>query len=387
MPEIFLLACGERNGEHMTTDRYVATASTRRRAASAGLVGMAAAVAVSPLAQPAAASPAATGHATGLDSDAASSLPTARPDVTPSYGYEKIRIGVQIKSGAYVPPGTTTVGSQLDYVESGPSRTVTGVCTTDASTVAAGSTASYCVFANGDSDTNYSAEPGDTVTIKQVKATDGLVLSKQSKDIPPCVVPTNEFQCPGDTDATLTDRGIAPTAGADHTTVVDGLKVRVNVLGNDHTAGAPPTLKVPAPPTHGRTKVVGSGTTARIRYTPKPGFSGRDHFAYQLHTANGVATALVTITVTAGQPKAKNDHANDPAGQPINIHVLANDQGYGGGAPGVSRVGKAKHGTVKRHKHYVVYRPDPGYTGEDHFTYTIRTRAGTSTATVTVTVR
>jgi Bacterial Ig domain len=372
----------------MTTDRFV-TSTARGRVAGVGFFGVAAAMVAGPLAQAAAAVPTAAGPTTGIDSEAGSSPQEVSEDVTPDYGYQKVRVGVRIASGAYVPAGTTTAGSVLTITETGPDESggpATQTCTTASSTVAAGSSATYCVFENGNSDSNYSALPGDTVTVTQNSANPGLVLSTESATVGPCVAGPDGLGCPSDANAVLTDSGVAPRAADDHLKVVDGSSVKVNVLGNDQTAGATPSLKVASPPAHGRASVDASGTKPRIRYTPKVGFSGHDHFAYQLRTANGAAVAIVTITVTAGAPKAKNDHAKTTEDHAVTIHVLANDHAYGGGALHLSGVGKAHHGTVTRHKRYVVYSPSPGFVGQDRFTYKIRTRGGTDTATVQVQV-
>jgi hypothetical protein len=372
----------------MTTDRFIARLVTRRRLTGAGLVGVAAAVAASPIAQPASAAPAAAGGTAGLDSEAGASPQAVSPDVTPTYGFQKVRIGVQIASGAYVPAGTTTVGTVLTVTETGPGDPTSANCTTQASTVTVGSSATYCVFDNGgDADTNYEVYPGDSVTVTQNSANPGLVRANQPATVGPCLPGPNGVNCATpDPDAVVTDPGIAPIAVNDSGKVVDGSKVSLNVLGNDYTAGAAPSLKVVSPPAHGAAAVVVSSAGLRIRYTPRKNYSGRDHLAYRLTTANGSATAIATVTVSAGRPKAKNDHATTKAGHKVKIHVLANDQAYGGGPLAVSKASGAKHGSVKRHKTYVVYTPRSGFTGTDTFTYQVHTHGGSDTATVTVKV-
>jgi hypothetical protein len=240
------------------------------------------------------------------------------------------------------------------------------------------------VFSN-QGDPNYTAMPGDTVTVSQTSANPGLTPATATAVAGPCLAAVNQTTCDGDTPAVLTDAGVAPTAAADHGSVVDGSSVTVSVLGNDTTAGAPAAVTLASRPAHGRALVLASGTTMQIRYTPKLRFSGHDHFSYQLATANGHATAVVTITVRAKAPSARNDHGITAAGSRVTIHVLSNDRSYGVSLR-VSAVGRAKHGTVRRHMRSVVYIPKPGFVGHDKFTYRVRSAGGSDTATVRVTV-
>ena len=99
-----------------------------------------------------------------------------------------------------------------------------------------------------------------------------------------------------------------------------------------------------------------------------------------------------TITVQAAPPSpappaAQDDDADTDAGTPVEVDVLENDAGDGldvtavsdppGGAAAVTGGGQT-----------VTYTPDPGFSGEDAFTYTVTDDEGaTDQATVRVTVR
>lgn len=94
----------------------------------------------------------------------------------------------------------------------------------------------------------------------------------------------------------------------------------------------------------------------------------------------------VTITVNT-PPTAVSDTASTDAGHAVTIAVLANDSDPDGQAISITTVSDPPHGTATISGANVIYTPDPGYTGSDTFTYTIRdTMGATATATVNVTV-
>lgn len=373
---------------------------SRRRIAGAGLLGAAAAIATTaPQAHATAATAPGTGHTlAGLDSESAAASRVVPAGVTPTFGFQKVRVGVQIPSGAYVPPGTTTVGTVITVEETGPATPISsegGDCTTQASTVQPGSTESDCVYSqfSGQGVSDYTASPGDTVTVTQKTVEPGVAIDEQSIVIPPCTT-TGAIVCDTTATAILTDPGIPPTAVNDVGRVREGHSLVVNVLSNDDTAGAPLTLTVNSAPGHGSASVVSpSSATPTIRYQPKLGFHGTDTFTYAVRTANGTATAKVTIAVIrAGQPQhlrrptAHKDHARTSEDQRTRIYVLRNDQPNHSGKLRIIKVSHPKHGTVIRHKHSVVYIPDPGFYGHDRFTYKVRNQGGVDTTSVKVVV-
>lgn len=363
---------------------------SRRRVAGASLLGAAATIATT---QQAAAGPAVapTGHAaTSVDAATAATTPVVPQGPTASYGFQKIRVGVQIKSGAYVPAGTTTAGTVITVTETGPDApgANAGDCTTQAGTQAPPSTETDCTYSTFMGVSDYTAFPGDTVMVTQKTVEAGLTIDSHTITIGPCTVSSPPAACPDTASGVLTDPGIRPTAVADSSRVRDGRSVVVNVLGNDDTAGAPPALAVQSLPAHGSAAVIDAATaTPRIRYRPKLGFHGVDSFSYALRTANGTDTAKVTIDVAPLlRPVARNDRAHTTSGKKVRIHVLRNDHPNGSGALSIVGTSHPHHGRVIRHQHYVVYRPAPGYVGHDRFTYKIRNHGGTDTATVKVTV-
>lgn len=152
-------------------------------------------------------------------------------------------------------------------------------------------------------------------------------------------------------------------------------------------------------------------TTGAFTYTPQPGFSGTDSFAYVLSSASGSATGIVTITVRAGQLSALGDAYATAPDTDLFIPppgVLSNDIVAGAtiisygpvtgseqtlGAPG--RTSSGGFINLDADGSFSYSPPDPvddgyGYTrsfrGTDSFMYVLRNGATTASARVTVLV-
>jgi hypothetical protein len=121
--------------------------------------------------------------------------------------------------------------------------------------------------------------------------------------------------------------------------------------------------------------------------------------------ADQSGTVTVTITVKdtwGGQTSVTfdlsvlpvNDHpvAQDDASSSVQdnytmIFVLANDYDVDGDLLQVSATSDPAHGSVVLEGDYLIYSPDPGYSGEDSFTYTVTDgNLESNAATVTVTI-
>jgi hypothetical protein len=316
-------------------------------------------------------------------------------------------VGVQIKSGAYVPDGTTTVGTTLTIVETGdgvPGGSLTTTCVTDASTVVPSSTASYCAFPDSSEPGSYVAAPDDAVTVTQTTVNPNLVIDPTPQTFA-CNDPFSPAPgvviCAPET-ALFTDNGLPPTAVDDNASTQEGHAVDVDVLANDDTHGAPVTIDSVTQPAHGTVVIEpaagqpaaagpaaaqpAAAATATLRYTPDPGYIGPDPFTYTISTANGSSSATVNLRVTAPPPTAQDDTARTHSGEAVTIDVLANDDANGGGTLSISAVGTPHHGTVVPRGSELVYTPDANFTGTDTFPYTVRADGGTATAQVSVTV-
>lgn len=366
----------------------------------------------------------------GTDAAAKANTDQSSAAVEPNYGIGKIRVGVQIKDGSYVPDGTTTAGTKLKIVESGPNAGESGSVTTECTTVPntddpQGET--FCDFSASQAalrsrlraeaktrgmaapkvapgqNTYYTVGPGDTVTITQETVEPNLVIDATPQTFDPCQVPPNSIPLCSPQFADFTDAGLPPTAKDDAATTVSPKSVDIDVLKNDTTLpGEPTTISAVSKPKHGKAVVVTAtaqalkpaaaraaaapATTQTVEYTPAAGFVGTDTFTYTLSTPNGTSTATVTVTVLAPPPTARDDSANTTSGNAVAIDVLANDDPNGGTGLRISAVSDPGHGTAAITNGRITYTPDASFVGTDKFTYTITTSGGTATATVTVTV-
>ena len=178
---------------------------------------------------------------------------------------------------------------------------------------------------------------------------------------------------------------VQPQGGDDIGTTPSGVPLVVatpGVLANDGGTELE-VIEVVTAPTHGDVTVLPDGS---YTYTPEAGFSGVDTFVYRAQDGEGHDyTQTVTITVT---PVAVDDSVEGEAEQPIVVTpggLTDDDRGIDVEVTGTT---DGDHGTVTLGPDgTVTYTPEPGFSGEDTFTYTITGAGGSSTATVTVLVR
>ncbi|MBT8143988.1 MAG: tandem-95 repeat protein, partial [Gammaproteobacteria bacterium] len=181
----------------------------------------------------------------------------------------------------------------------------------------------------------------------------------------------------------------APTAGDDTANTDQDMAVTIDVLANDtdddHDALTVDSVTQPA---NGGVVDNGDGT---VTYTPDAGFFGTDTFTYTVTDgqASGSATVTVTVNETPNQePTPVNDQAETDEDTAVTIDVLANDSDPDGDPLVVSNVSSGMNGNVVINgDNTVTYTPDPGFTGNDNFTYTVSDgRGGSANAMVFVTV-
>ncbi|MFO0747195.1 MAG: Ig-like domain-containing protein [Myxococcota bacterium] len=174
-----------------------------------------------------------------------------------------------------------------------------------------------------------------------------------------------------------------PVARDDATGTPAATPVTVPVRDNDDdpdgdSLGNPAVTTTPA---HGTTEI----QNGAVRYTPAAGYTGTDTFTYSVCDAQGACDdAIVTITVgdSGPLPTVGDDVATTPEGEPVTIPVLDNDDD----GLALSEVCDPLHGSAAIVAGAVVYTPDAGFEGEDHFCYTACADALCDTGRVTVTV-
>ncbi len=190
------------------------------------------------------------------------------------------------------------------------------------------------------------------------------------------------------TTTTVRDADV-PVANNDAFTVAEDSSTALAVRANDTGLGDPPIVTVATDPPHGTVVVNANGS---IQYTPDPDYNGPDSFTYTITDAtnqSSMATVTITVTPVNDVPAAANDAftvAEDSGATAL--AVRANDTGLGDAPITTTVVSDPPNGTAVINANGTVsYTPDPNFSGQDTFTYTIRDADGqVSTATVTVTV-
>jgi Ca2+-binding RTX toxin-like protein len=124
-----------------------------------------------------------------------------------------------------------------------------------------------------------------------------------------------------------------------------------------------------------------------VLYTPSPGYTGPDTFAYTVRDNGGAVSnqAIVTLNVIPNQPPvAADDSADVQQNSPTPVFVVGNDFDPDGSIDFTSIVitQAPSHGTATTlpvgsfPPGFVLYTPSPGYAGSDSFGYTVRDNSG-----------
>jgi hypothetical protein len=272
------------------------------RLAGLGALGAVGAVLAAPLAHAETVAPLIT-TSPSPSPDPTTSSPSPAPTSTaptPNYGFQKIRVGIELKPGAYVAPGTSLAGATLQIVTSATSaplnvasQTLTcttgsdGFCTSIGAAITAGITPAAAPTGT------LTLAPGQSAVVTQLTAPTGLVKDSASRTQQPCV--GSQCQTAPAASVVLEDTGTLPSAASDTASVPAGSTVSIDVLKNDSTGGAPVTSLTVTQPAHGTVTVHGTV----LDYRAKAGFAGTDSFSYTLTTANGSTTATVQVQVAA----------------------------------------------------------------------------------------
>lgn len=263
--------------------------------------------------------------------------------VVPDFGSQKVRVGVQLADGAYVPEGTSLAGSVLQITITGgvdgdgaelPDESFP--CTTTGNSFGQGSGQSSTCD-GGNFDGSFDLDAGRTMTVQHLSSPPGVAVNPEPIVIGTCDL--NEVvSCSGTRDALVTVTGTLPAANPDAVSTSFGTPILIDVLANDDSGnGAPLTgLSIAEQPTHGTAEVVGEvpaseepepepsadtevATTqqaqvaaaptvaaapspVQVLYTPNAGFAGTDTFVYAVSTPNGTVTGVVTVQVLAAAP-------------------------------------------------------------------------------------
>jgi VCBS repeat-containing protein len=187
----------------------------------------------------------------------------------------------------------------------------------------------------------------------------------------------------------------APVTGLDAYTVGEDDTLTVpapGVLGNDtDPEGQPLTAVVATPPTNGTVVLNPDGS---LTYTPNPDFFGTDTFTYTAgdgETSSDPVSVTITVTGVNDAPTATDGSYFAVVGEPLTVPppgVLGNDTDPDGDPLTAMLVDDPTNGTVVVNPDgSFTYTPNPGFEGDDTFTYTASDGELTSEpATVTITV-
>ena len=184
---------------------------------------------------------------------------------------------------------------------------------------------------------------------------------------------TTTSACPGVTNGTSTatlKAAAPPKLHRDKILTVEDRAAAVDVLANDESSDGPLTLLAVTTPGHGTVTWSPSGS---VTYRPADGYVGFDQFGYSAGDAagrtstNGIvgvrvcnvpATAdAVSLVGTFNKPVGFNplDHAHAPPGDTVRLWSYS----------------QPAHGQVGMVGDQLTYLPDTGFSGTDHFTYTV----------------
>ncbi|ETS99494.1 Ig-like domain-containing protein [Providencia alcalifaciens] len=191
-------------------------------------------------------------------------------------------------------------------------------------------------------------------------------------------------------DATITiNIDAPPVANDDSAKANKATPVELDVLDNDTDLDGdidPTTLEVVGEPTKGTVKVV----DGKLVYTANPDATGQDTITYLVKDKNGNVSNKATVTIDITEPPVANeDKADTRHNTPVEIDVTANDTDLDGDLDKNSVVitQPGTKGTVTIGEDgKLIYTPNPGATGTDTITYTVKDKNGNVSNEATVTI-
>ncbi len=182
---------------------------------------------------------------------------------------------------------------------------------------------------------------------------------------------------------TVTPVNDAPVAESGRTTTTEDTVVAVELKGAD-VEGDPLTYTVVTGPSHGTL----SGTPPHLLYTPAANASGGYSLTFRVSDgqSSAEATASIFVTPVNDAPVARSAQVTTKQGSAVEVTLGATDVEWGTLAYTVGN-GPA-HGTLSGTPPRMTYTPEPGFSGEDSFTFTARDEGGAQSteATVSITV-
>jgi hypothetical protein len=160
------------------------------------------------------------------------------------------------------------------------------------------------------------------------------------------------------------------------------------ILANDFDPeGEELQISIQDEPSHG-TLALGEG--GGFEYTPDADYHGEDQFTYRVSDGTSESNlSVVTLHISAvnDTPQAIEDLVAGPAGQSLEIDVLANDLNLGDEPITITVGVEPSQGSIEILEGMIRYMPGTGFVGEDLFEYVITDLDGeTSWAVVGITI-
>ncbi len=184
----------------------------------------------------------------------------------------------------------------------------------------------------------------------------------------------------------------APVADDDSAQTDQGEPVTTDVLANDSDSDGilqASTVTVQSSPSSGSTTIESDGS---ITYDPNESLIGTDDYTYTVEDDAGNESNAATVTIDVnGRPVASDDIDEVNQEGATTTDVLANDTDPDGSLDEstVTVQSDPSHGTitdVNGSTGAVTYEPNPDFTGEDTYTYTVKDGEGGESNAATVTV-
>ncbi|WP_457287977.1 Ig-like domain-containing protein [Pedobacter sp. UYP24] len=163
---------------------------------------------------------------------------------------------------------------------------------------------------------------------------------------------------------------IKPVGSPDEVTTPTNTAIPIAVKDND-VSKTNTTVILNNPPLNGTFSVNASGV---VTYTPNDGFSGKDNFNYILRTLDGFESEPIAVVVNI-KPAGTTDNVGAVNTIPVNIDVKINDVSKTNTVVQINS-NPTKGSVTVNASNIITFTPNPGYTGNDTFTYVLKTPDG-----------
>ncbi len=173
---------------------------------------------------------------------------------------------------------------------------------------------------------------------------------------------------------------IKPVGSPDEVTTPTNTSIPITVKDND-ISKTNTTVILNNPPLNGTFSVNTSGI---VTYIPKDGFSGKDNFNYILRTFDGFESEPIAVIVNV-KPSGTTDNVGAVNNSPVSIDVKINDVSKTNTIVQINS-NPLKGSVNVNSSNIITFTPNPGYSGNDTFTYVLKTPDGLISDPITVTL-